>query len=300
MTGLREGLLDACDDGQLFNFPLWPRQRDLLAALERGLRIHVWALGRRSGKSTLAALVCLWDALLRPELDTMVRPGETRFAVAIATNHQQARLIVNAARSIVERSPLLAPLVDGATDDELRFLLPSGAKTAVRAFPCTSRGGRGWPVSTLVMDEAAHFVSETDGYQAAERVWGALTPSTAQFGPSARIILASTPFGTAGLFADQYARANAGEIADAEAQHATSQEVNPTLDADFLAREEARNPHNFRSEYLAEFAGSGDAFLDFSRIDDQRAPIQPPMGASTWVAGLDPAFSSAARRQALM
>src|SRR6202035_4376854 len=198
---------------------------------------------------TLAALCCLWDALLRPELDALVRPGETRFAVAIATNHAQARLIVNAARSIVERSPLLAPLVEGSTDDEIRFVLPSGARTAIKAFPCTSRGGRGWPISTLVMDEAAHFM-DSDGFQAAERGWGALTPSTAQFGPQARIILCSTPYGTAGLFADMHARASAGEVPDAESQHATSAQVNPTLDADFLAREEQRDPDNFRSEYL--------------------------------------------------
>jgi hypothetical protein len=291
MSNLAVGLLAACDDDQLFAFPLWSRQRQLLAALEQGKRIHVWALGRRSGKSTLSALVCLWDALLRPDLDSMVRAGETRFAVAVATNHAQARLIVSAARSIVERSPLLSPLLDGATDDELRFILPSGAKTAIRAFPCTSRGGRGWPISCLVMDETAHFM-DSEGFQAAERVWGALTPSTAQFGTHARIIMASTPYGTAGLFADMHARASAGSIDDAEAQHATSAEVNPTLDAAFLAQEEARDPDNFRAEYMAEFTGSGDAFLDFARIDDDaRLPPQPPAAATSWVAGLDPAFS---------
>src|SRR5207253_2787657 len=83
---LRKGLVQACDDRRLFAFDLWPRQRELLEAVERGPRIHVWAVGRRSGKSTMAALVCLWDCLLRPELDAMVRPGETRFAVSVATN----------------------------------------------------------------------------------------------------------------------------------------------------------------------------------------------------------------------
>jgi hypothetical protein len=92
----------------------------------------------------MAALACLWDALLRPELEELVRPGETRYAVAVATNQAQARLIVSAARSVVERSPALSPLVEAMTDDEIRFSLPSGARTALRAFPCSSRGGRGW------------------------------------------------------------------------------------------------------------------------------------------------------------
>lgn len=147
------GLIAACDDPQLFGFELTALQRRLVEAVEAGHRVHIWALGRRSGKTTLAALVCLHSCLFRPDLDAMVRPGERRYAVAVATNLQQARLIVDAARSIVEASPLLAELVEQATDDELRFR----AGTCLRAFPCSSRGGRGWPISTLVLDEAAHF-----------------------------------------------------------------------------------------------------------------------------------------------
>jgi hypothetical protein len=40
------------------------------------------------------------------------RPGETRYAVAVATYLAQARLVVAAARSIVERSAALAALVE--------------------------------------------------------------------------------------------------------------------------------------------------------------------------------------------
>jgi hypothetical protein len=130
------GLLAACDDPALFGFPLWPRQRDLLAAVEAGPRLQVWALGRRSGKTTLAALAALWDCLLRPELDALVRPGERRHAVAAATNMRQARLFVAAARSVVEASPLLAEMVEGSTEDEITFV--NG--TAVSAFPCSVAG----------------------------------------------------------------------------------------------------------------------------------------------------------------
>ena len=57
MSNLRQvGLIAVCDDPQLFDFELWPRQRELLEAIEGGLRLHIWALGRRSGKTTLAAL----------------------------------------------------------------------------------------------------------------------------------------------------------------------------------------------------------------------------------------------------
>ncbi len=291
MAELRRGLVAACDDARLFGFELWPRQRELLEAVEAGPRIHAWAVGRRSGKSTLASIICLWGCLLRPELDRMVRPGETRYSVAIATNLAQSRLIVQAARSVVEGSPVLAGLVEGQTEDELRFKLPSGSKTCLRAFPCSSRGGRGWPISTLVMDEAAHFLSESDGDRTADRVWGAMVPSTAQFGDLARVIVSSTPYGEQGLFHELYSWAAAGEIEDAVAQHATTAEVNPLIGETFLALEASRDPDSFASEYLAEFVGSGDLFVDFNRVALLGAPVAQPEDAQSWVAGLDPAFS---------
>lgn len=135
--------------------------------------------------------------------------GTRRYAVAVATNLRQARLFVRAA--LVERSPLLAELVESVSEDEILFANGS----ALAAFPCSSRGGRGWAFSTLLLDEAAHFQSETEGPQVADRVFEALVPSTAQFGDAARIIVASTPYGEGNLFADLFKRATSGELPDA-------------------------------------------------------------------------------------
>ena len=282
-------LLEACEDPKLLGagLDLWPWQRKVLGAIERH-RLTVLAAGRRSSKTTMAALLCLHGCLFSPGLDAMVRPGERRYSVAVATNLRQARLLVAAGRSIVERSPLLAGLVESITDDAIEFV--NGTDFA--AFPCTSRGGRGWPISTLAMDEAAHFLSESDGYQTAERVWEALAPSTAQFGDAARIVVCSTPFGSTGLFADLYRRAEAGELANAVALHATTAEANPKIAPDFLATEHLRDPASFRQEYGAEFTASGDAYIDWDLVTPpaKRGVLGPDAGRE-WVIGLDPAFS---------
>src|SRR4051812_31228182 len=101
MTTTRRRRRSPSEACRLLGFEPWPKQAELLQAIGEGPRMHAWALGRRSGKSTLAAIVCLWDALLRPELDAKVRPGERRYAIAVATNLRQARLIVSAARTLV-------------------------------------------------------------------------------------------------------------------------------------------------------------------------------------------------------
>jgi hypothetical protein len=283
------GLVGACDDSALLAFPLWPKQRELLAAVEQGPRLHVWRLGRRSGKTTLAAIVGLWDCLLRPELDELVRRREKRYSVAVATSLRQSRLYVRAARSIVEESPLLARLVEQVTDDEIVFT--NG--TVLASFPATSRGARGWPISTILFDEAAHML-DTEGNQAAEPLWRSLVPSTAQFGDAARIIVASTPWGASGWFADICGKAETGELEDARAWHLTSAEVNATLDPRFLSREHARDPEGFRGEYMAELIGSGGAYMEADLIADavaERAELGRE-DATGWVLGVDLGFAA--------
>src|SRR5215216_4598871 len=108
---LRSGLVAACDDRRLFGFGLWARQRELLAALEQGPRLHLWALGRRSGKTTLAALACLWDCTLRPRARGAHAAGRDPLRGRGGNQPGAGAPDRRRARSVVERSPALAALV---------------------------------------------------------------------------------------------------------------------------------------------------------------------------------------------
>jgi hypothetical protein len=239
----------------------------------------------------MGALAGVHNALLRPDLDALVRPGERRYVVSIANSLRQARLFVSAALSIVEASPLLRGQAVSSSLDAIEFR--NGVTLA--AFPCTSRGVRGWPISLLLLDEFAHFMSETEGPAVADAVFRAASPSVAQFGELGRIVVASTPFGNDGLFAELFRRVSSGELADALAQHASSAEVNPTLSADWLEQQRRLlGDEEFRSEYEADFVAGGVAFFDEAAIRDAVVdrPELPPEAARGWAAGLDPAFSS--------
>lgn len=286
------GLVAACLNPRLLGFPLYPEQRRILGLVERH-RLTVLACGRRSGKTTLAALTALHGCLFEPELDALVRPGETRFALVVATESKQARVLVRLARAIVEASPVLRGLLDGpGMDDELRFRLPSGARTALRSFPCSSRSIRGYAASHVIFDELAFFMSEVDGPQEAARVWSAVLPSAAQFGERARILALSTPFGTDGLFSELFTKAQTGEIEDAVAIQLPTWKVNASITEASLQIEKSRDPDGFGAEFGAEFKGSGGAFLDMDRVMVADRGELPPEACTGWVCGLDPAFSS--------
>lgn len=287
---LARGLLEACDDRRLLNFKPYPRQREILAAIEAGPTTHTLAGGRRGGKTRIDAATGLWHCCLRPDLDAMMELGEERYSIVVATKLDQARLVVKFAKAIVRHSRVLRSLLDGETEDELRFLLPGGARTVFKAFPSSSRGNRGWAVSALFLDEAAHML-DGEGNAAAESIYDALAPSTAQFGDRGRIIISSNPYGDTGFFADMYRRSAAGELEDAVAHKATTKELNPKIPDKFLRAQQARNPDTYRQEYEADFLSGGAGFIDFSQIDLTRpAPIAQPDDASSWVMGLDPGF----------
>jgi hypothetical protein len=286
---LSAGLLEACDSEELFGVELTPMQRELLASVEADDLLHVWALGRRSGKSLLGALIALWFSLLRPELAELVRRRERRYSVCVATNLRQSRIFVEQARSIVEGSPILSGLVESASDDELRFV----NRTVLAAFPCTARGGRGWAVQCLLLDEAAHML-DSDGNQAAAPVYRAMRPSVGQFGPAARVLVASSPFGIDGWFADVFHTVEKGDVAGAVCARHSTLEMRPDLEMAGLEQERLLDPEGYRAEYLAEFVAAGGAFMDASRVAAAvtRDGELPPGEVAEPVAGFDPAFES--------
>jgi hypothetical protein len=291
MADERGPIIQACDDERLLGLKLWPKQRELLGTVDKGPILHVWCIGRDSGKSTAMAAAGVVDCLVKDkQLRKYLRPNEKRFVMAVAPTLDQARIVVQKARELVEDSPLFSKMIVSQSADEILF----SNNSVFRGIACSSRTGRGWRVSTLIFDEFAHFLTETDGPQVADKVFNALMPSTFRFRDDARIIVSSTPWGEDNLFAILFHKAQTGELTDAVAFHATTREANPDISDERLANEEIRDPDSFKSEYLAQFEGSGAAFLDGEKIDDavvERDFIPPEMGTN-WIAGLDPAFSS--------
>jgi hypothetical protein len=188
----------------------------------------------------LASVVALYDLLFRPDLDRLVRPGEPRYSVVVATNQEQGRVALRSARLIVDGAPLLRQWLAEENQDELVFRR-NGHVMALKVFPCSSRGIRGYPVSTGVMDEAAHFVSTDDGDRAAQQVYAALRPAVAQFGNAGRMLVVSSPSGSTGWFADVWGKADRGELSGWEAQQVSTAEMNPSVPPDFLEQVSATN-----------------------------------------------------------
>jgi len=286
------GLLEAAADRRLLGATLTLRakQRELLASLDGSERLHVWAIGRQAGKSTLGAMAAVHNAALRADLDGMLPRGRVRYVLAAAPGQDQAVEFVRLCAALIEASPVLRPLAT-VKSDRIDFVLSSGAKTAIRAMPANSRSVRGMSASLIVLDEFAHF-ADTAGPASDERMFAALEPSTRVFGEAARVLVISTPFGEGGKFYELFCAARDGLLPSARAVHAPVWEIDTSLSEAWMeARRAELGEDVFRQEHGAEFVAGGGQFFDLRGLPLEDGPARPEDGHG-WVAGLDPAFHS--------
>ncbi len=96
-------------DPKLLNTPLWPRQAEILEEFWQGnYTLAVWALGRRSGKSVMAAIAATYAAtMLADEYKKRLRPGERFFIVSVANTLDQAKIALQRVKDLINGSPIL-------------------------------------------------------------------------------------------------------------------------------------------------------------------------------------------------
>jgi hypothetical protein len=273
----------------VLGFPLWPKQAQILDEIYRDqIRTAVLRLGRRSGKDRMAAVIATFEATVNAGAHLAAVPaGEQISIVVVATSQRQARVCHRYIRGFLT-SPALAPLVVRDTEDEIE--LANGI--SIVTVPCSARSARGQAVAVLVMDEAAWMLDTEGSAIAAEEVWSALAPATAQF-PQGRCLVLSTPRWAGGWFAEMCTQAASGDYSDMRHWHATTAEMNEAIRSSFLAGEQSKDPAAFRREYLAEFDSGIGAVFDSDLVHAavvRRGPLSAVPGTA-YVIALDPAFT---------
>lgn len=246
------------------NLELWPKQAEILQEFWEGnFSLAVWALGRRSGKTLMSAVVATYAAcMLSSEYKKHLRPGERFYIVSVANTLDQSRIALQGVKDLINSSPILKPLITRETSDTLE--LSNGA--VFRALPASSRSGRGMACPLLIFDELAHAI-DSEGNAAGGSLYQALSPSVAQFGRLGKILMLSSPWIQQGIFWDVFRQADSGQYPYMQRVNLPTWSVNPSISREWLEQERSRDPELFRVEYGAEFTGNVAAFLDSQLID---------------------------------
>lgn len=270
---------------------LTPGQATALTDFEQGkYQRAVWRWGRRSGKSLLSDVLALYDATMRDELRTKLRPHEPRITAVVAPRLEQASEHIRNCATLLSASPRLKRALVVETSDSLTFA--NGSE--IRAFPCSARSIRGGAWSACILDELGHFVTSEEGNAAGDRILEAALPALAQFGNDGWLIAISTPLWKAGAFFKLCQRAESGRFKYMHSMHASTAQMNPGISAEWLAERRREDPDLYGREFEAGWIDGASSYLESADViacvrhgEEKRAPLP----GVKYVGSLDPAFS---------
>lgn len=247
---------------QTLGVKLYPGQAEALSAYyESGRPNWLFLAGRRGGKSLVSDIVACYEALI-PEFTEILRPGEERYILIVSVRQENAMLHIQNIRRLLKHNKAVGRLIAEQAKDRLK--LSNGV--TILSLPASARAGRGFTVSTLLLDELAHFV-DTQGNQSADAVFDAFSPTLATFGDYGRLIITTTPAARVGIVYDLYDRTSQGAIDDFYITKKTTRELNPRVSERTINRARARDALSAAVEYDAEFSDPVTLFFDTETID---------------------------------
>ena len=277
---------------------LWPRQEQILNGLfEKKINHAIWAMGRRSGKTFMAAVAATYMCFVQADFfQRKVRKGEKWYIITVANDLGQSKIALENIRQLIINSPF-----EQEVTRETAFEIEISNGCVFQAIPASVRASRGKAVVAIIQDELA-FSIEGDANRGAEAMYNALSPSIAQFGRHGKIIELSSPWLTDGLFYEHFKQAESNEFPGMQALQIPTWEINVNLPwgCDFLENARKKDEESFWVEFGAQFAKSQSALLASEIIDAAvnkergiMVPLREYMG--TYILALDPARGGVGR-----
>lgn len=275
---------------------LFPKQAEILDGFfEGGFSQATWALGRRSGKTLMAAVACVYICfVLEDRYKKRVRRGERWYVLTVANSQDQSRIALNNIRQLILDSPFAQEIVRETADQ-----LEMSNGCVFKAIPTSGRAARGLACCACVFDELA-FAVDGDANSGANGIYQALSPAVAQFGTDGKILELSSPWLTDGLFYQHFKEAASGRFPYLQAINLPTWEMNPHISQEFLAMERERDPEKFKVEYGAQFSSNLSALIAGDVVDaciDDHRTVLPPneQFVGSYVLALDPARGGVGR-----
>jgi hypothetical protein len=195
---------------------------------------------RQSGKSTMAAILALHQALDGPESLVLI----------LAPAERQAKELFS---KVAEAYHALGHVIPAESYRKLGMELANGSR--IEALPGTEKTVRGFSgVDLLILDEAARVPDE---------LYYAVRPMLAVSG--GRLMMLSTPYGRRGVFYEEWTRGEAWERYEVPATQC------PRIPPEFLASERRSLPEWwYRQEYGCEFMETEDQLWTHEMIEGAR------------------------------
>lgn len=245
------------------------RARDIFGDVDQVPRearnVFAAVCGRASGKTKLSSLRLLHLAVTVP-LDLVGR-GQTALVPIVAPKLKLATECFSMIKGECEAHAFLARmLVNKDSSESVVLERPDGKRVSIEPVAATAGGGavRGRNIPAALLEECAFFRDENYKVNDSE-IFSAIVPRVL---PGGQVLLVSSPWVRSGLLYTLH-RDNWGKPSTTLVAHAPtlSMRSSPAV-LEMAAREKARDPDNFRTEFGAEFLdASASQFFDEATLD---------------------------------
>jgi hypothetical protein len=209
--------------------------------------------GRRSGKTYLSAVIAAYLACFR-DYRSYLAPGERAMILAIASDREQAGILLRYMRAFLAEIPMLAAMIERETADTIELT----NRVTLAVATCSYRTVRGVTLAAAVLDEIAFW--RVDGANPDREVLTALRPAMATI-PGSVLLAISTPYARTGVLYEALRDFHGVDQPDVLTWRATSQEMNPTLPPAVIARARTHDAAAAAAEWDAEFREDLETFL---------------------------------------
>lgn len=222
---------------------------------------ELWIIaGRRGGKDSVASLIAAHSAALFDQAD-ILRPGERAVVMCLASDRDQARIVLNYTRSFFADIGLLSGMIQRTTASGFELTNAVDVSVLTNSF----RSVRGRPVLCAILDEIAFWRDENSATPDDE-TYKAIKPALASI-PGSIIIAISSPYKKSGLLWSKFKRHFGRDEDDVLVIQAPTRALNLTIPQEIVEAAMAEDPAAARSEWLAEFRDDIAAFVSQEAVD---------------------------------
>ena len=246
-------------------------------------------VGRRGGKSRIAALVAVYLACFRSYADVLA-PGERGTLPLIATDRRQARTLMRYVVGLLDGCPMLAQLISNRTAESVE--LTNGI--TIEVHTASFRSVRGYTIVAAILDEVAFWRSD-DSANPDREIVNALRPAMATV-RGALLLAISSPYARRGCLWDAYRQHHGRDADPVLVWQAPTSAMNPTVDERVIAEAYAADEASAAAEYGAEFRRDIESFAPREAVEACVIPDRrelPPVAGTAYVAFVDPSGGSA-------
>lgn len=277
-----------------YGLPLTAVEAETFASITGGRKApenaldELWlAIGRRGGKSQVAALLAVFEAAFNDYSDRL-SPGEVATVMVLACDRRQARTVMRYISGLLHSNPMLERMIQREEKESIELT----NRTVIEVSTASFRAVRGYTVAACIADELAFWRSDESANPDWE-ILNALRPAMATL--DGKLIALSSPYSRRGALWDTYKR-HFGKPGPILVAQAPSKTMNPDLPERVIAEAMNRDPQAARAEYFAEFRADLEQFMSREAVEKSArpGPVELPFTrGNTYLAFTDPSGGGA-------